>query len=85
MSADATPLMRPDAGLAKPMRIVLFLLLAVLCLLAVSMIGRFGRGDRSTGYEPPEPRLPRAAAPRPPPGIQGGGRAPRGTHPATTP
>ena len=76
MSAGATPLMRPDAGLAKPMRIVLFLLLAVLCLLAVSMIGRFGRGDRSTGYEPPEPRLASAAALRPLLVIEDGRRKP---------
>ncbi len=76
MSAGATPLMRPDAGLAKPMRIVLFVLLAVLCLLAVSMIGRFGRGDRSTGYQPPEPRLASAAALRPLLVIEDGRRKP---------
>ena len=76
MSAEAAPLIGPGAGLAKPMRIVLFVLLAVLGLLAVSMIGRFGRGDRSTGYEPPAPRLASAAALRPLLMIEDGRRKP---------
>ena len=76
MSADAAPLTGPSAGLAKPMRIVLFVLLAVLCLLALSMIGRFGRGDRSTGYEPPAPRIASAAALQPLMMIEDGRRKP---------
>ncbi len=76
MSADAAPLTGPGAGLAKPMRIVLFVLLAVLCLLALSMIGRFGRGDRSTGYEPPAPRIASAAALQPLMMIEDGRRKP---------
>lgn len=76
MSTDAAPLMRPGSGLAKPMRIALFFLLAVLCLLALSMIGRFGRGDRSTGYQPPESRLASAAALRPLLVIEDGRRKP---------
>ena len=51
--------------MARTTRFVLIVLVALLGLMAASMIGRFGRGDRSTGFEPPEPWLASAAALRP--------------------
>ena len=65
MSADAAPPIGSAAGMTRSARVLLLCLLAVLGLLAVSMIGRFGRGDRSTGYVPPEPWLASAEALRP--------------------
>ena len=76
MSGDANSSIRPGDGLAKPLRFVLVVLLAVLCLLALSMIGRFGRGDRSTGYEPPAPWLTSVESLRPLLTIEDGRRKP---------
>nr|ADI19381.1 ABC-type transport system involved in cytochrome c biogenesis, permease component [uncultured Spirochaetales bacterium HF0500_06B09] len=46
-------------------RVLLIVILGLLVLLAVSMIGRYGRDNRSSGYEPPAPRLDSAVALRP--------------------
>ena len=76
MSVDAPPLARAGADMGRPTRVILFVLLAVLGLLAVSMIGRFGRGDRSTEYQPPPPRLASVASLRPLTVIEDGRRKP---------
>lgn len=65
MSAGPAPLIGPASRMAPSTRILLLAVLAVLAVLAASMIGRFGRGDRSTGYAPPEPNIASAAALRP--------------------
>ncbi len=65
MSADVSPVAERVNKTGRKTRALLIVVLGLIVLLALSMVGRYGRDNRSTGYEPPVPRLDSAVALRP--------------------